>query len=89
MIYISDAINMLNDSKSESEKHEKILIMLDEFSLLLERISLDGSPTGQAIDRHLGKLYENIRQMRMNINLEVGPVTQKERDDFHSTKIIS
>jgi hypothetical protein len=89
MIYISDAINLLNDSKSESEKHEKILIMLDEFSVLLERISLDDSPTGQAIDRHLGKLYENIRQMRMNINLEVGPITQKERDDFHSTKIIS
>jgi hypothetical protein len=68
---IKGALDLINSAQTESEKNEHILVFLDQMSLVIEKIETPNS----RIDGNLNYLYDRIRSVRQDINLEMGPLT--------------
>ena len=68
---IKGALDLINSAQTESEKNEHILVFLDQMSFVIEKIETSNS----RIDGNLNYLYDRIRSVRQDINLEMGPLT--------------
>jgi prefoldin subunit 5 len=68
---IKGALDLINSAQTESEKNEHILVFLDQMSFVIEKIETPNS----RIDGNLNYLYDRIRSVRQDINLEMGPLT--------------
>jgi hypothetical protein len=68
---VKAVIDQINGASTESERNEQILVFLDQMSFVVEKIE---SPNSR-IDGNLNYLYDRIRSIRQDINLEIGPLT--------------